>query len=474
MAVPSWSARRGWLRGFRRLVAAQGAELARLVALEVGKSEGEAFVSEVLPLIAAIRWHERRAAALLRGRRAGGRPAWLPGRALRTARAPLGRVLIVATWNYPIGLLGVQLVQALAAGNRVTVKPSERSPRSQRMLLRLAASSGVPAGWIAAADPSRGEGERLVREGGFDHVIFTGSSETGREVAVATGAGLVSSTLELSGRDTAIVMADADTQLAAERLWVALTMNAGQTCMAPRRVLVDRSIYRAFLDALAPLAAAARPVRLVMAGEASRCVSLARDAMQRGARSLSGIAEAASDGWMRPLAIVDCPSDAELVVGAHFGPAFAVIPVDGLDGALRVHDAHRHRLATSVYTRSAKRLARDAQFLSALGSSVVTFNESVTPTGHPGASIAGHGASGWGATRGEAGLLALTRPVAVSETAWWTPRAEPPTGVVLRALVRLTAWWNGARGAPRVSSDAAPASVPAPVMAAVSAEEGIR
>ena len=467
-----WAVRRRWLRAFRRLVAQQGAELARLVALEVGKDEGEAFVSEVLPLLAAIRWHERHASRILRGRVAPGRPAWLLGRSLRTARAPIGHVLVIATWNYPVGLLGVQLVQAIVAGNRVTVKPSERSARSQRMLVRLAASSGLPEGCLSLADASREEGERLVRSGAFDHVIFTGSSETGRQVASVAADSLTSTTLELSGRDSAIVLADADAALAARRLWLALTLNGGQTCMAPRRVLVDRRAYRRFIEALAPLAAAARPVRLAMATEASRCVALARDAMQRGARSLSGVAEAASDGWIRPLAIVDCPAEVELTGGAHFGPVFAVVPVDGLEHALRVHAQHGHRLATSVYTRSARRLSRDAAFIEALGSSVVTFNETITPTGHPAATIAGHGASGWGATRGEAGLLGLTRSVTVGATAWWTPMPVPPAGSALRWMMRAVSWLHGARRAPRLSAVATTRSNGTQVPVAMAAEKG--
>jgi len=162
------------------------------------------------------------------------------------------------------------------------------------------------------------------------------------------------------------------------------------------------------------------------------------------------------------------------VAGAHFGPVVAVVPVSGLDEALRVHARHRHRLATSVYTRASARLRRDAAFLASLGSSVVTFNESVTPTGHPAATIAGHGASGWGATRGEAGLLALTRPLTVSETAWWTPAAVPPQGSALRLLARMVSWMHGGRLAPGVSAATEPAPAPAPAhaTAAMAAEEG--
>ena len=440
----AWRQRRAWLRRFRGAVAASGMELARVVSEEIGKPQGEAYVSEVLPLLAAIRWHDRRAWRVLSSRVAPGRPGWLIGRRVRVGRAPLGRVLIVATWNYPVGLLGVQLVQAVAAGNQVTVKPSERSPRSQLLLMRLAASCGLPTDWLTLAEASRAEGERLVMEGGFDKIVFTGGSATGERVAMAAARSLTPSVLELSGADTALVLADADPAKSAARLWLSFTMNAGQTCMAPRRALVDRAVYRAFLDALAPMAAGARPVRLVSAEEASRCHGLASAAVQRGGRSLSGILEPPRDGWIRPLVVADCPAQSDLFEGAHFGPVLAVVPVDGLAEMAALHARVPHRLSVSIYTRSPNPLRRDAAFLASLGASVVTFNESVTPTGHPAVPLAGSGSSGWGATRGEAGLLEMSRPLAVSETAPWTPAAVPPEGGVLGVLDRFVRWWHGA------------------------------
>jgi aldehyde dehydrogenase (NAD+) len=444
-SAPDWRARRGWLRRFRRAVAAHARDLSRLSAEEIGKPEAEAYVSEILPLLASIRWHERRAGRLLGLRRAGGRPAWLPGRSVSLQRAPLGRVLLIATWNYPVGLLGVQLVQAVAAGNRVTVKPSERSPESQRLLVRLAASCGLPSGWIELAGAARSEGERLVREGRFDKVLFTGGSATGCAVAERCATSMTPSVLELSGRDSAIVLSDADPALAARRIWLAFTMNAGQTCMAPRRALVDRSIYSAFLAAMAPLAAGARPVRLADSAEASRCSALVHEALAMGARSLSSVAEQASNGWMRPIVAADCPAHAPIVRGDHFGPVLAVVAVSGLDEALQVHRGVAQSLSASVFTRAARRLSRDARFVASLGASVVTFNECVTPTGHPGVPIAGRGASGWGASRGEAGLLELSRPVAVARTAAWTPDPVPPSARALGVLDRLVRWWHGAR-----------------------------
>ena len=132
---------------------------------------------------------------------------------------PLGRVLVIATWNYPVQLLGIQLVQAVLAGNRVVVKPSERAPKTQARLIALAveAAEAVPSmrGVIESRPATRGEGQRLVAEEQFDHVIFIGSTAVGRAIAEVCAARLIPTTLELSGSDSAIVFADADARAAA-------------------------------------------------------------------------------------------------------------------------------------------------------------------------------------------------------------------------------------------------------------------
>ena len=139
-----WNARQAWLRKFESAVAFHAMEMAQQISDEIGKPIEEAYVSELLPVIAAIRWHRKRARAILKTRRMGGKPWWMMGRSLRVSRVPLGRVLIIATWNYPVGLLGIQLLQAIVAGNTVVVKPSERSPRSQALLLDIAQACGLP------------------------------------------------------------------------------------------------------------------------------------------------------------------------------------------------------------------------------------------------------------------------------------------------------------------------------------------
>ena len=239
------NARQAWLRKFESAVAFHAMEMAQQISDEIGKPIEEAYVSELLPVIAAIRWHRKRARAILKTRRMGGKPWWMMGRSVRVSRVPLGRVLIIATWNYPVGLLGIQLLQAIVAGNTVVVKPSERSPRSQALLLDIAQACGLPDGVLQVIGCSPQAGRDALEAGGFDHVIFTGGTSTGRAVAAHCAETLTSSTLELSGQDSAFVLADANMNKAAKSIWMACTMNAGQTCMAPRRVFVLRWMARA-------------------------------------------------------------------------------------------------------------------------------------------------------------------------------------------------------------------------------------
>jgi aldehyde dehydrogenase (NAD+) len=459
MPDATWSTWRGtslrrriaWLRQFRRLVAAEQQSLCRLMQLDVGKPVLEGLTADVMPLLACCRWHERHAAALLRSRRVRGGAWWQLGQHHRVFREPLGRVGVIATWNYPLQLLGAQLVPALVAGNDVIVKPSEHAGRSQVRLLELAVSAGLPQGTLRWVEATREAGPRLLREHRLDHLVFTGSTAVGRSIAEWAADRLVPTTLELSGRDSAIVLDDADPELAASRIWQAVTMNAGQTCMAPRRALVDRRVYRAFVAALAPLASGARARPLIGERAAREAFDLARDAVERGGRTLSSVLEPPDGAALVPVAIVDCPEDAPLVDGGHFGPVLAVVPVHDEEHALAVHDRCDQHLASSVFTaapRRAESLARR------LGACSVTINDVVLPIAHPATSVGGRGASGWGLTQGREGLLAMTRPVFVARSSrWLRPGTDPPSP---DAVERLASIVRRLYGGGRTAADARP------------------
>lgn len=411
-----------WARRFGRLLGANEGRLSTITEVEVHKPRWECLTAEIVPLMNACRWHARHARGLLAPRRVGSGGLLNLGQRHRVGRAPLGRVGIIATWNYPVLLAGQHLLQALVGGNRVVFKPSERSPRTQRLLCRLVTEAGCPDGFLEVIQADREAGARLAAGdyGPLDHLVFTGSTEVGRAIASALAPGLTTCTLELSGRDSALVLDDADPVLAARTIWWAASTNAGQTCMAPRRALVHAAVYDEFVKALAPRAARTGPRRLIDAPAAERVSGLADQAISDGGRSASGVFEPALDDRFRPVAIVDCLPDTPLIEGRHFGPALGVVRCDTLDEMLAAHRSSDQHLATSIYTA---RSGRARELAPALGVNTVTINDTIMPTAHPATSIGGVGASGWGLTQGRMGLEAVTRPVFVSVT---PRRFRPP------------------------------------------------
>lgn len=442
--------RLGWVARFRRLVARHERRVCKAIEDDIGKSRFEAVVSDVAPLLAACRWVERRGAGLLGDRHVSGAPWWMGVRGPRVIerRVAVGRVLIIGVWNYPVQILGIQLVQALAAGNRVVVKPSERAARSQGLLVELAREAGLPPGVLEVAPATREEGARLVAEEAFEHIVFTGSTETGEKIATAAAERLTPVTLELSGRDSAFVLDDADAELAAESVWAAVCMNSGQTCMGPRRALVHATVYRPFVERLARLARKTPSKPLIDESAAWRCYELVTQAQEMGGKDAAGEPYGSPNAseptprpvgrlW-RPTAVVDCPSGAGLVEGRHFGPAVAVVKVEGMDEAMEIHGRCDQHLSASVFTATPSRVRRLA---GALGATVVTINDCVSPSAHPGVSIGGRGRSGVGVSRGEEGLLSMTRPVFITESAGGVRKIlNEPGGIGVGVLAKMVAW----------------------------------
>jgi len=234
------------LRRARHRIADRAEMLARAAA-RPGASEADILVAEVMPLLAAICFLEQRAAGLLAPRRPWrGRPIWLFGTRLEIRRLPLGRVLVIAPANYPLLLPGVQLMQALAAGNAVAVKPAAGCAGPMTLIARLLAEAGLPDGLLRVLDDSAAAGKTAVGSGEYDVVVLTGSSATGRAVLAQAAPLLLPAIMELSGEDPFVVLPGVDVAYAAQALAFGLAFNAGNTCIAPRRVIVVRAMEAAF------------------------------------------------------------------------------------------------------------------------------------------------------------------------------------------------------------------------------------
>lgn len=424
-----------WVRKFRKRLASEIPAVCRFAQEELGRGSFETLTADIVPLLSACAWTERHARRVLRARRVPGKSIWQLGQRHRVIRVPLGHVGIIATWNYPVQLLGIQLMQAIAAGNRVTVKPSERTPRTQRFVLELARNAGLPESRLHWTRSDREAGEAMLRESRFDHVVFTGSTKVGRQIAADLSKSLTPSTLELSGCDSAIVMDDADLRMAARSIGFALMLNAGQTCMAPRRVLLPARLAEPFVAELCKFLSDSRLSTRIDMHAATSAARAVLAAEEEGATLRHGDAHAGQ--W--PVVVSDCTPTCDLVRQEHFAPVLAVVPTSSDAESFQIHAEMPQRLATSVFLGTR---GEESAIAARLGSTVVTFNDCVIPTGHPGVSIGGIGASGWGLSRGALGLLSMTRPVFVSRTSarMRTP-LDPPTEKVAAKAESFVRWW---------------------------------
>jgi acyl-CoA reductase-like NAD-dependent aldehyde dehydrogenase len=366
----------------------------------------------VLPLADASRFLQQEAARLLRPRRVPTRlrPVWLLGQKDTVYRRPRGVVGIIGTWNYPLLLNGVQIVQALTAGNGVVWKPSEVAPASADALFDLLVRAGYPAGLVQKLPATREAGKDLA-EADVDHVVFTGSSAVGHALAGTLGRRLVTSTLELSGVDALFVLADADPRFAARAAWFGATINRGQTCLAVRRAFVQRGVYAAFLDALRPLLAAAPPMCLALPSQVEQAERLIRAAVADGARQLEAPAGDGAKDVLMPQVVVDARPEMAVCREASFAPLMAVLPFDTLEDALRMNAQCPYALGASVFTANP---AAVEAWAGRLRTGTVTVNDVVVATAHPATPFGGRGESGWGVTQGAEGLLEMTVPQVVS------------------------------------------------------------
>jgi aldehyde dehydrogenase (NAD+) len=323
----------------------------------------------------------------------------------RIRAEPLGVVLVISPWNYPIQLLVTPLATALAAGNCVVAKPSEVAPACSAVLARLIPQY-VDDGAVAVVEGSVPETTALLEQR-FDHIFFTGSTEVGRVVMRAAAEHLTPVTLELGGKSPTIVAADADLEVAARRIVWGKFINAGQTCIAPDHVLVEASVR----DRLVELMVAA--VESFYGTDPHRSPDLARIVSQRHLDRLQDLIDTSGgsielggdsdlrDRYLSPTIICDPDPDSRLMEEEIFGPVLPVLSVESVDDAVAFVNARPKPLALYVFTGSDE-TAEAVLELTSSGSAcvnhcVLQFLPSDLPFG-------GVGPSGMGSYHGRAGF----------------------------------------------------------------------
>ena len=426
------------LREIGRRFAARGEEVVAIVCEETKKSAGDAWFADVVPNLDLFDWWTGQGLDAIKPQKAPISRLKFPGKRATLSFEPRGLVGLISPWNYPAALPLRTLVPALMAGNAVLSKPSEVTPRTGALLVEIF-NSVLPPGLLSLVQGAAEAGEAVIDAA--DHVVFTGSVATGRKVALRCAAQLKSVSLELGGKDAAVVLADCDLERTVQGILWAGCSNSGQNCAAVERVYVERAIYGPFVAALTQLAARAEVAPVATEAQDRTVRRHIEQAVARGAK-LHG-------SYPGAVILTDVPEDAEVMIEETFGPLIPVVPVADADEGLALANATRFGLTTSLWTRD---IAKAEALAARAESGVVTINNASFTAAMPFAPWSGRRESGHGVTNSHLAILELVQPKFVlvdqnkAPEAWWFPMSADAL-----ALARDTLDWLTAQGTAKVT-----------------------
>jgi aldehyde dehydrogenase (NAD+) len=353
------------------LVLEQADALARLEALDVGKplQQGRA---DAVALARYLEFYGGAADKVM-----GETIPFANGYAALTWREPHGVTAHIVPWNYPMQIIGRSVGAALAMGNACVLKPAEEACLTALAFARIACEAGLPAGALNVV-PGLGEeaGAALSAHPGVRHVSFTGSVAVGRLIQAAAARHTIPVTLELGGKSPQIVFADADLDAALPFLVNAGIQNAGQTCSAASRILVERPVYDTVLARMAERyrelrvgpALASPDVGPVISARQREIVQGYLDLVREGGVHVAAQASLAADlpalgYWVAPTLLAGLTADHRLAQEEIFGPAQALIAFEGEEEALAIANGTPYGLVAGVWTRDGSRALRMARRL---------------------------------------------------------------------------------------------------------------
>ncbi|WP_460272254.1 coniferyl aldehyde dehydrogenase [Celeribacter sp. ULVN23_4] len=344
---------------------------------------------------------------------------------------PLGVVGIISPWNFPVQLALSPMVAALAAGNRVMLKPSELTPRTSEELASLIEDAFTPE--EIATVTGGPEVAAAFSALPFDHLFFTGSTSVGRKVAEAAARNLTPVTLELGGKSPAVVMPSADLDKAGRRIAWGKAMNAGQVCVAPDYVLVPRKKMLPMADAIMGAFMHFFPegpdspdyAAIVSDRHLARLDAMVKEAEDRGAKTFRLEGDTGNARKFAPTVVLDPPEDIALMQEEIFGPILPLIPYDDPQEALDFVAARDHPLALYVFSEDKN---DQEMWLDRSISGGVTVNDTAIHVGFGTLPFGGVGPSGQGAYHGHTGFETFSHLKPVVRQAKWNGMAiaEPP------------------------------------------------
>jgi acyl-CoA reductase-like NAD-dependent aldehyde dehydrogenase len=419
------------LRAIGDTFAGRAETLIARVCEETQKSQVDAWFADLIPNIDLFTYWAGPGKKHLREESVGLSSLKFPGKVAKLRYEPKGIVGLITPWNYPVALPLRSLIPALLAGNAVLFKPSEVTPSTGDLLASIF-NEYLPTGLLTVVHGAKDAGEAVVDAS--DHVIFIGSVETGRSVATRCAQSLKTVSLELGGKDAALVLADCDIGRTAQGiLWGAMS-NSGQNCASIERVYVEEEVYQPFLDALTSLAQGVTVHPVATSTQNKKVESHLEDAVARGGKLIGT--------YPGPVLVTDVPEDAAIVQDETFGPVCVVSSVPSAREGIRRSNQSRYGLTTSIWTKNEKRameLAEEAD------TGVVSINNVALTGAMPFAPWSGRRESGSGVTNSHLAIREMVQSKFIlydsnkDPEVWWFPATDQALELARTTVAWLTA-----------------------------------
>lgn len=412
---PPYDVRKSRLERLLSIVQENATTIERAISADFGyRAAQETRLTELMPVEVSIKHALRHLKSWMKPKSVSTSRIFWPGKN-RLLPQPLGVVGIVSPWNYPLQLTLAPAVGAIAAGNRVMLKPSESVPEFSELLRRMLGEKFADD--EIAVVTGDAEVSRAFCELPWDHLLFTGSTTVGRLVAESAARNLTPVTLELGGKSPAVLHGSADVNTAADRIAYAKILNAGQTCIAPDYVICQSGHQSAFADAYKK--AVGRMIGndptnpdytcIISARHVSRLEELIKDAVEKGARieyTVENLQAWQGSRKMAPSLVFETTPDMKLRQEEIFGPILPVVVAEtDRDAAALINTGDR---PLALYWFGTDRAALD-RILHETVAGGVTVNDCILHQAQEHQPFGGVGASGSGAYHGEWGFKTFSK-----------------------------------------------------------------